>query len=192
MSTRYKNEAEIILRHTKNWLMTSNETINSFAVDMLAPKVESEAPDTAVEYENWRTNLIRRVQRYFSGSVQLPLAWKWQWLDCLPKKYQDAALKEIWALHGFLDTLPPITGVSSCDASLDQVLASVSEMVGCAAPAHDGVYDQHDNQEQANAMIDSLLSLAARCIDESRKIHAGTGAIGSRHNIAAFSTDGDE
>lgn len=183
MDNLYKDEAEIVLRHTQRWLMNSNETVNSFAVDMLAPKLGRDAPTTAAEYESWRSNLTRMVRRYFSGQHNMPLSWKWPWLECLPEPHKKNALKEIYALHGFLDTLPKIDAGTACDAALDELLSSVSDMVGNAAPAHDGVYDSNDSLEKSNAMIDSLLSLAVKATDEARKIHAGTGATGCRHSI---------
>lgn len=186
---QFPNESEIIIRHTKEWLLTSNETVKSLALDMLAPRLEKTAPDnpTVADQENWEASVSRMVHRYMKGTHHLPLSWKWQWLDCLPVKSRDAALKEIHAIHGFLDTLPEIESGTVCDASINEVLESVASMVSTAEPAHDGKYDERDSIESSNKMIDSLLGLAAKCLDEARRINAGTGAVGSRHNIHSFS-----
>lgn len=187
---QYPNESEIIIRHTQAWLFTSNETVKSLAVDMLAPRLKKFAPEnpTVSEYENWVASISRTVHRYIKGTHPMPLSWKWQWLDCLPKKVREAALQEIYAVHGFLDTLPQIENGTACEASLNEVLESVASMVSTAEPAHDGKYDEKDSLESSNQMIDSLLGLARKSIDEARKINAGTGAVGARHNIHNFST----
>lgn len=186
---QFPNESEIIIRHTQTWLLTSNESVKSLALDMLAPRLKKFAPEnpTVAEQENWEASVSRMVHRYLKGTHPMPLSWKWQWLDCLPNKYRDSALKEIHAVHGFLDTLPEIENGTVCDASINEVLESVASMVSTAEPAHDGKYDERDSIESSNQMIDSLLGLAAKCLDEARKINAGTGAVGTRHNIHNFS-----
>ncbi len=188
-NNKFPNESEIIVRHTQNWLLTSNESVKSLALDMLAPRLKKFAPEnpTVAEQDNWEASVSRMVHRYLKGTHPMPLSWKWQWLDCLPKKYRDSALKEIYAIHGFLDTLPEIESGTACDASINEVLESVASMVSTAEPAHDGKYDEKDSLESSNQMIDSLLGLAAKCLDEARKINAGTGAVGTRHNINNFS-----
>ena len=186
---KFPNESEIIIRHTQTWLLTSNESVKSLALDMLAPRLKKFAPDnpTVAEQDNWEASVSRMVHRYLKGTHPMPLSWKWQWLDCLPSKYRDSALREIHAVHGFLDTLPDIEKGTVCNSSFNEVLESVASMVSTAQPAHDGKYDEKDSLESSNQMIDSLLGLAAKCLDEARKIHAGTGAVGTRHNINNFS-----
>ena len=186
---KFPNESEIIIRHTQTWLLTSNESVKSLALDMLAPRLKKFAPDnpTVAEQDNWEASVSRMVHRYLKGTNPMPLSWKWQWLDCLPSKYRDSALRESHAVHGFLDTLPDIEKGTVCNSSFNEVLESVASMVSTAQPAHDGKYDEKDSLESSNQMIDSLLGLAAKCLDEVRKIHAGTGAVGTRHNINNFS-----
>ncbi|MBD1559617.1 hypothetical protein HC752_21980 [Vibrio sp. S9_S30] len=192
MSNIEKDEAEIIIRHTKNWFMTSQENAPSFATDILAPRLKNIAPsDCAEEYAKWKGSLSRQVNRYLSGEHNFPLQWKHTWLDCLPKRHKESALKEIHAMHGFIDTLPPLEGAKTCNANLEKILNLVSEAVANAKPTHDGIYDENDGQEESNQWIDCLLSVAAACVDESRKVHKGTGAVGTRHNISRFNLDGE-
>lgn len=189
MSHDYPDESTIIIEQTLEWFSNSNENINTFAVDILAPKLGKMFPETPKEYEDSVTALRRQVRRYLGGSHPFPLAWKWVWLDCLPNKYRNKALSKICGIHGFLDTLPPIENGTGCDASFDELMHNVATMVSESAPAHDGKYDQNDQRDAADRYIDSMLTLAVGCIDEARKVHAGTGATGSRHNITKFTTD---
>lgn len=192
--TSFPNESEIIIRHTQDWLLTSNESVKSFALDILAPKLGKFSPEnpTVSEHENWESSVSRMVHRYLKQTHPMPLSWKWPWLECLPKKHKQAALKEIHAVHGFLDTLPPIENGTVTEASFHEVLESVASMVGSAEPAHDGKYDERDSLESSNRMIDSLLGVAIKCLDEARKISAGTGAVGTRHNINNISTNQED
>ena len=179
-------EDKIIIEATRAWLLASSESMTSFATDMLAPQLKMNEPESLEDYERWEGSLRKRVSRYIGGSHPFPMSFKWPWLNALPKEVRRKCLREISAIHGFLDPLHEQDKNSTCQASLAAVMQDMAEVVANSAPAHDGVYNGNDDLSQSNDMIDKLLDLAETSIAEARKINKGTGANGTRHNLAKY------
>lgn len=181
-------EDDIIIRHTHNWFEVSNMNPKKFAIDLLAPAAGDALNNDATEreYVAWCSKQIVRVHRILSKKQVFPLSLKWPWLSALPVDIRQRCLSDLAAAQGFIYTLPPITGSLSQEASLNEVMDRVSHLLSNSQPAHDGVYDDKDPIDRSNAMIDACFDCVAKLIDEVQKIHAGTGAQGTRHQLQQF------
>lgn len=176
---KYLREDQIIIEATRNWLQNSNYTQAMFATTMLAPNIEEQEPESAEGWEKWHSKLCQRVSVIMTYKQPFPMKWKWAWLNALPPEVRQPIESELAAVAGYLHTMPVIKKESaSVEANTASIYNCFSSLVRNSTPAHDGVYDDRDTQEEANAQIDAALGLISVVLEEIQRIHTGTGATG--------------
>jgi len=179
----YPREDQIIIEATREWLQNSNYTQAMFATQMLAPKIEQQEPESAEGWEKWHSKLCQRVSVIMTYKQPFPLTWKWAWINALPPEVRAPLDSELAAVSGYLHTLPVIKGVNAVTANTAMIYNGFSSLVKNSTPAHDGVYDENDELDAANAQIDASLNLIGVLIEEIQRIHAGTGATGKIRDL---------
>ena len=188
-----KTEDQVIIEHTRNWFSDSSWSIEKFATELLVPMLEAanimqpEDIKTADQLISWRKKKAVHVGRVLKFAVPFPLSWKWFWLRCLPEGVRDACESDLMALSGKLNVSLPLIHhhtQTASEAHIDRVMREFSEFIASSKPAQDGRYDQSDNPEEADLLIDEALDVIAVLIREVVAIQAGTGCRGQRRNLA--------
>lgn len=190
-----RKEDAIILRHTHDFLKSSEFNKTRFATEKLIPKLVdfgfySPEPSVADEYAKWSDNKRRVISRIIDGIDNFPLSWKWVWLDCLPLGYQEAAKRELWAIHNSLYIPLPKTTLDRVPqkSNLYQLTREFADVQMNSAPAQDGMYDVRDCPKEVQRLADDILELHEACVCELNRIEMGTGVVATRIDIARETT----
>ncbi|WP_152432846.1 hypothetical protein [Vibrio aquimaris] len=180
------NEQEIIMTVTRQFLTETHLSHQDFAVNLLAPKMGEIEPKDIVDWSRWVGAHKKRVQRYLSLELDMPLKLKWFWISALPNKYATLVKERLNAAQGYTLPLPVLSSCDSVVSGVPELLSASADIAKNLEPAYDGIYDEHDSLEASNKLIDSLLRSAVTYVEEARKVHNGTGATGSDFNVKDF------
>lgn len=182
-----RTECEVLMHHTAEWFQHSPWSMESFALQRLAPALVDAALieplgelDDGDDYHRRKKAWGQRVSRIFLQTQPFPLSWKWIWIGQVDEPYRSRIVHDLQAMAGFmavrLPQLRPVGGVVSAAANMAGVLQEFGEFVGAAgAPASDGRYDRDDDP----AAVDEMLSRGADVIQalyaELTALASGTG-----------------
>jgi len=175
-------EDQILLQHTARWFSETGMSKNQFSADRLIPALMRagffvDEPQQVDQYENWLTAKRRHLTNILNGKTNLPLAWKWLWLDQMDAPYREDALRDLMAISGHMCVpLPDSSDVRAPTlADLAGLAKEFSDVLANAAAAADGVYGPDDCPVQAQRMQNELFELAEKGLSEAIKIQQGTG-----------------
>lgn len=193
-------EDKVIIRHTRQWLETSQWSIETFATTLLIPALEDagmakvdrdSVESSAAAYTRWRRAESMKVGRIIRGSQPFPLAWKWVWVSCLPADVQREATRELVAMAGSLYVpIPKFCAMNphSTRSRLDRMSQEFGELLQYAAPAHNGRYDANDCPVSIDRMMKEGVDLIEAVTAELVAICKGTGRQLPRIRMIAIET----
>lgn len=189
----YPTENAVLLKHTRNWFENSRWSVETWALEMLAPSLSEHGliepllePTSGDAYLKQRRAWGMRVGRIFHGTAPFPLEWKWVWIGCLPREYQEAARRDLMAIAGCLHVrLPTFTSASpeATRADLAELIRATGDFIGTCTPAHDGAYSAKDDPDAVEAMYDEGLGLIERVAAELIALETGTGCALPRQRL---------
>lgn len=185
------NEELIIIRFTARWLTETTWSNERFAVEKLFPSLiqmglAEDAPVVGDDWLKYKTAKGVQVGRILSGTMNFPLAWKWAWVKSLPEPYQGDCRKQLLALAGVLDVPAPQSverSKTARRANIAAVMREFAEVMENSKPAQDGVYDENDDGDDADRLIDEMVDAIEALERELAAVMEGTGRQGQRQLV---------
>lgn len=191
MQARDISEDQIILHYTNEWMTDKGVSKQRFARDYLVPalaraELVMEEPSKAESYELWFDSRRKMISKMLSCTGNIPLAWKWVWVKCLPNPYQKYCRQDLLALNGsFYLPLPEGNKDRRPMASkLAELTREFGEVMAASKPAQDGMLDMRDEVEDLREYAGQLLDLIEKASLELLHIQTGTGVMGRRQLLA--------
>lgn len=195
MHERDVTEDQILLRHTTDWMTDKGISKQRFAEMHLLPvlrdtKLVTEEPGTGDSYDLWFGSRRKMITAMLNSKQNIPLAWKWSWVTCLPDPYQKRCRQELMALNNsFYLPLPAASNTRMPTASrLADIHREFAEMVAVSKPAQDGMLDTRDEVTELKEYAGQILDLIERAAQELVNIQTGTGVMSRRQLMAMLSS----
>lgn len=202
-SSKPRTECEVIIKATLDWFTNSSESIESFSTIHLIPALErlgmmdvnrEEVERNTDNYMRWRRSVSMKVGRIIRGDQPFPLAWKWPWVNLLPKAYQVEVRRELMAMAGSLYVpVPRFSGdddLARAASQLHRISQEFGEFLQYSQPAHNGAYDQNVCPAQADRMMKEAVDLVEVVLSEVAAVSRGTGRPLPRLRMLAFEIGG--
>lgn len=184
---KFPDEGQIIIEVTLDFLKQTGLSKTDFACKMLAPNIgEIEPLHNTDANERWQNAQLQRVSRFLSKGRPFPIELKWPWVFSLPEQYQEECMKRLFSCVGRTMPLPDFSGADGVNSNVPEIFKASACVTENLAPAYDGVYDDNDDMDASNKLIDSLIDSALVQVAEAKRVRSGTGATGYKYNIDGF------
>jgi hypothetical protein len=178
-------------------LTQTGESCAHFATERLIPQLEAQGlidigteGVTAETYIRWRSRCIKRTERVITGETPMPADWVITWMSVLSEPYKGKCQQKLAALQDLMwIRLPSYTlhSTKSIEAEIDEITIKFGEVLMHAEPAHNGVYDCHDDKYALSKLQNRLFELCAYIKREIVNIESATGISPDVIQLAAQS-----
>lgn len=199
------NLAQIVIRHTRTYLQSSNIRRDEFVkgpliTNLIESGVFESHPESAEEFLRWEKTKCKQIERIIKCESPMPADFVFSWVAALPDSYRTKCLNDVCGAMGtFYTPLPSIghkTEQSEILSNLSNVSREFADVLQHSLPAMDGMYDETDNKNDMQKLSNELLELIAACFVELGSINRASGIMPSAYvsmaNSQLFKITGDQ